>query len=86
MELKIAVPDDHKLALERRAQEQGYSDVSQDVKCLISADLLAATSFDEILILIRKTFQDAPNSEEQLLTLFEAVRAEIYQEHQAQEQ
>lgn len=85
MELKITVPDDHRLALERRAQEQGYSDVSQYVERLISADLLATTSFDEILMPIRKTFQDGPNSEEQLIALFKAAREEIYQEHQAQE-
>lgn len=85
MELTITVADETKSALEQRARERGYSDVSKYVERLISTDLLAAKSFDEILAPIRKTFQESGMSDDELETLFEAAREEVYQERKAQE-
>jgi hypothetical protein len=86
MELTITVSDDAKLALEQRARERGYTDAKQYVEQLIHTDLLAAKSFDEILAPIRKTFQESGMSEDELETLFEEAREEVYQERKASEQ
>ena len=80
MELTIKVPDETKLALEQRARERGCGDVTRYIERLISTDLLAAKSFDEILAPIRRTFQEGSASEEELETLFEEAREEVYQE------
>ncbi len=85
MELTIKVPDEAKPALEQRARERGYSDVNQYVERLITADLLAARSFDEILAPIRKTFQESDLTEGELDALFEEAREEVYQERKAKE-
>ena len=85
MELTITVPDETRLALEQRARERGYSDVAKYVERLISTDLLAAKSFDEILAPIRKRFQESAMSDDELETLFEEAREEVYQERKAQE-
>jgi rubrerythrin len=85
MELKVIVPDETKPALEQRARERGYSDVSKYVARLISTDLLAAKPFDEILAPIRKTFQESSMSDDELEALFEEAREEVYQERKAQE-
>jgi rubrerythrin len=85
MELTIIVADETKSALEQRARERGYSDVSKYVERLISTDLLAAKSFDEILAPIRKTFQESSMSDGELEALFEEARDEVYQERKAQE-
>lgn len=74
MNLKITVSEDTKLALEQRARERGYSEVSRYVERLISTDLLAARSFDEILDPIRKTFQESALSEDELESLFQEAR------------
>lgn len=79
MELTIKVPDETKSALEQRARERGYSDVTKYVERLISTDLLAAKSFDEILAPIRKTFQETGTSEDELDSIFEEAREEVYQ-------
>ena len=86
MELTIFVPDETKLALEKRALDRGYSDVSQYVKYLISNDLLAAKSFDEILAPIRRSFQESNVSDDELETLFEEAREEVYQQHKTKEE
>lgn len=83
MELIITVPDETKSALEQRARERGCSDVNKYVERLITTDLLAAKPFDEILAPIRKTFQESGMSEDDLISLFEAAREEVYQERQA---
>ncbi len=80
MELTVTVPDETKPALEQRARERGYPDVSRYVERLISADLLAASSFDEILAPIRKTFQESGLSDDELEVLFNQTREEVYQE------
>lgn len=85
MELTITVPDETKPALEQRARERGYNDVSKYVAKLISTDLLAAKPFDEILAPIRKTFQESGMSDDELTTLFEEAREEVYQERKVQE-
>lgn len=85
MELTITVSDETKSALEQRARERGYSEVSKYVERLISTDLLAAKSFDEILTPIRKTFQESGMSGDELEALFEEAREEVYQERKAQE-
>ncbi len=85
MELIITVAEETKSALEQRARERGYSDVSKYVERLISTDLLAAKSFDEILAPIRKTFQESDVSEDEMEALFEEAREEVYQERKAQE-
>lgn len=85
MELTVIVPDETKSALEQRARERGYSDVSKYVARLISADLLAAKPFDEILAPIRQTFQESGMSDDDLEALFEEAREEVYQERKAQE-
>ena len=85
MELTITVSDETKLALEQRARERGCSDVSKYVEHLITTDLLAAKSFDEILAPIRQTFQESGMSEDELETLFEETREEVYQEQKARE-
>ena len=79
MELTIKVPDETKSALEQRARERGCSDVTKYVERLISTDLLAAKSFDEILAPIRKTFQETGTSEDELDSIFEEAREEVYQ-------
>ena len=83
MELTITVPDETKSSLEQRARECGYSDVAKYVERLISADLLAAQSFDEILAPVRKTFQESGLSNDEVEALFEEAREEVYQERQA---
>lgn len=83
MELTIIVSDETKLALEQRAQERGYRDVSKYVERLISTDLLAARSFDDILAPIRKTFQESGTADDELESLFEEAREEVYQERKA---
>jgi hypothetical protein len=84
MELTIKVPDEAKPALEQRARERGYSDVHQYVERLITTDLLAAKSFDELLAPIRKTFQESDLTEDELAALFEEAREEVYQERKAE--
>ena len=74
MELTIIVSDETKSALEQRAQERGYRDVSKYVERLISTDLLAAKSFDDILAPIRKTFQESGMADDELEALFEEAR------------
>jgi hypothetical protein len=86
MELTITVSDDAKLALEQRARERGYADAKQYVERLVQTDLLAAKAFDEILAPIRQTFQASGMSEDELETLFEEAREEVYQERKAKEQ
>lgn len=83
MELIITVPDETKSALEQRARERGCSNVNKYIERLITTDLLAAKSFDEILAPIRKSFQESGMSEDDLISLFEAAREEAYQERQA---
>jgi hypothetical protein len=80
MELIITVPDEAKVALEQRARERGCSDVTTYVERLITTDLLAARSFDEILAPIRETFQASGMSEDEVEALFEEAREEVYQE------
>lgn len=80
MELIITVPDEAKVALEQRARERGYSDVTTYVERLITTDLLAAKSFDEILAPIRETFQASGMSEDEVDALFEGAHEEAYQE------
>jgi hypothetical protein len=86
MELIITVPDEAKVALERRARERGYSDVTTYVERLITTDLLAAKSFDEILSPIWKTFQVSGMSEDEVDALFEKAREEVYQEREIKDQ
>jgi len=83
MDLTIKVPDEAKTALEQRARERGCSDVSKYVERLITTDLLAAKSFDEILAPIRQGFQESQTSDEELSTLFKEAREEVSQERRA---
>lgn len=85
MELTITVSDETKLALEQRARERGCSDVTKYVERLITTDLLAAKTFDEILSPIRQTFQESGIPEDELEALFEETREEVYQEQKAKE-
>ena len=85
MELTITVADETKSALEQRARERGYSDVSRYVERLISTDLLAAKPFDEILAPVRKTFKESGASDGELEALFKEAREEVYRERKAQE-
>jgi hypothetical protein len=85
MELTITVSDEAKVALEQRARERGCRDVTTYVERLITTDLLAAKSFDEILAPIRKTFQASGMSEDEGEALFADARAEVYQERKAEE-
>lgn len=77
MELTITVSDDAKLALEQRARERGFTDAKQYVERLVTTDLLAAKSFDEILAPIRQTFQESGMPEDELETLFKEAREEV---------
>ncbi len=83
MELTITVPDDAKVALEQRARERGCRDVTTYVERLITTDLLAAKSFDEILAPIRQTFHASGMSEDEADALFAEAREEVYQERKA---
>lgn len=74
MELTIIVSDETQSALEQRAQARGYRDVSTYVERLISTDLLAAKSFDDILAPIRQTFQGSGMADDKLAALFEEAR------------
>ncbi len=85
MELTIIVPDDAKVALEQRAHEQGCRDITTYVERLITTDLLAAKSFDEILAPIRQTFHASGMTEDEAETLFAEARAEVRQEREATE-
>ncbi len=80
MDLTITIPDHTKSALKRRARAQGYTDVNRYVERLITTDLLAAKSFDEILAPVRKSFQASHLSEGELESLFEEAREEVHQE------
>lgn len=85
MELTITVPNEAKVALERRARERGCSDVTTYVERLITTDLLAAKSIDEILAPIRQTFHVSGMSEDEVAALFAEARGEVSQEHKATE-
>ena len=84
MELVITLPEEVQVALEQRAHKRGYNDVKRYVERLITADLLAAKSFDEILAPIRQTFQAGKQSEAEWDALFEEAREEVYQERKSQ--
>lgn len=79
MELVITLPEEIQLALEQRANNRGYKDVKRYVERLITADLLAAKSFDEILAPTRQAFQAGKQSEAEWDVLFEEARKEVYQ-------
>lgn len=79
MELTITIPDEAKPDLEQRARERGCSDVNEYVERLITADLLAARSFDEILAPIRRTFRESELSADEMEDFFEEAREEVYQ-------
>ncbi len=83
MELIVTVPDEAKMALERRAQARGCYDVTAYIERLITADLLAADSFDSILAPLRETFQANGISEEDADALFLEAREEISREREA---
>jgi hypothetical protein len=83
MEFTITVPDDAKVALEQRARERGCRDVTAYIEGLITSDLLAAKSFDEILAPIRQTFQASGISEDEADALFAEAREAVYQERKA---
>lgn len=85
MELTIIVPDEAKVALEQRAHAQGCRDITTYVERLITTDLLAAKSFDEILAPIRQTFHASGMTEDEAETLFAEARAEVRQEREATE-
>jgi hypothetical protein len=85
MELIVTVPDEAKVALEQRARERGCRDVTTYVERLITTDLLAAKSFDDILAPIRQTFQASGMSEDEVEALFEDARDEVYQARQGPE-
>lgn len=85
MELTIIVSDETQSALEQRAHERGYRDVSTYIEGLISTDLLAAKSFDDILAPIRKTFEENGMADDELAALFEEAREDVYQERKAKE-
>ena len=74
MELIITVPDEAKVALEQRAHARGCSDVTTYVGRLITTDLLAAKSFDDILAPLRKTVQASGMSEDEGEALCEEAR------------
>lgn len=86
MELTITVSDEAKVALERRARERGCDDVAKYVERLITIDLLAEQSFDEILAPIRQGFQASGMDEAEGEALFAVVREEVYQERRAKEE
>lgn len=85
MEVTIIVPDEAKVALEQQVHEQGCRDITTYVERLITTDLLAATSFDEILAPIRQTFHASGMTEDEAETLFAEARAEVRQEREATE-
>jgi hypothetical protein len=85
MELIITVPDEAKVALEQRARERGCSDVTTYVERLITTDLLATKSFDDILAPLRKTFQASGMSEDEGNALCEEAREEVHLERKAKE-
>jgi len=80
MNLTITLPEDAKTALKQRARAYGYTDVSRYVERLITTDLLAAKSFDEILAPVRKTFQVGKFSTDELDAIFEEAREEVHQQ------
>lgn len=83
MELVITLPEEVQAALEQRARKQGYKDVKRYVERLITTDLLAAKSFDELLAPIRQAFQAGKQSEGEWDALFEEAREEVYQERKS---
>ena len=83
MEFTITVPDDATVALEQRARERGCRDVTMYIERLITSDLLAAKSFDDILAPMRQTFQTSGMSEDEADALFAEAREEVYQERKA---
>ena len=85
MELVITVPEEAKDALEQSARERGCHDVTTYVERLITTDLLAVRSFDDILAPIRQTFQASGMSEDEVEALFEEAREEVYQERKGSE-
>jgi hypothetical protein len=85
MELTITVPNEVQLALEQRARARGCKDITKYVEYLISIDLLSIKSFDDILAPIRQAFQESEMSENELETLFEEAREEVYQERKINE-
>jgi len=65
MEFPITVPDDATVAVAQRARERGCRDVTMYIERLITSDLLAAKSFDDLLAPIRQTFQASRISEDE---------------------
>ena len=84
MELTIFVPDEAKLSLEERAHEFGCANITEYVERLVTTDLLAAKSFDEILAPIRTTFYLSNINEDEIDTLFQEAREEVYQKHSSE--
>lgn len=80
MELTITVPDEAKSALEQRARARGCDDVAEYVERLVTTDLLAARSFDEILAPVRQDFAASGMSEDELDALIESERQAIWEE------
>ena len=83
MELIITVPDEAKAALEQRARERGYHNVTTYVERLVTTDLLTAQSFDDILAPVRQAFHASGMAENELDALFEDAREEVHQEQKS---
>ncbi len=83
MELTITLSKEKQSALKQRASASGYTDVNKYIERLITTDLLAAKSFDEILAPARKAFQKSGLSEPEIDILFKEAREEVYQQKKA---
>ena len=66
-------------ALGSIAKEQGKS-TEQYVFELLETQIIASTSFDEILAPIRQGFKESGMSEDEITAMFEEAREEVYQE------
>ena len=66
-------------ALNGIAKEKGKT-TEQYVTEVLETQILASTSFDEILAPIRQGFKESGMSEDEITSMFEKARDEVYQE------
>ncbi len=81
MNITIDIAPDKEKQLAERAKNSGHPDVAEYVKGLINKDL-TAPSLDEVLRPMRAEFEASGMTDEELDSLVEETREEVWQEKQ----
>jgi len=83
MDITISIRPEMQEKLRQRATESGQ-DVEAYVERLIEKELSGPQSIDELLAPVREQFAQSGMTEEELDTLIEEAREEVWHERQAQ--